>query len=296
MRKTVGTILALLVVCISAAAENEAPYRQTKDVIYGETDGVGLLMDVFAPARSDGPGHGLGIICATSGAWKSDRWMMEAHQRIGIFDVLCSHGYTVFALRPGCLSGFTALEMLDHLKVGIRYVKAHAADYGVDANRLGLTGTSAGGHLALLTGMCAEPANPAAEEPLEKFGTDVKAIGVFCPPTDFLDWEGKKYGLNLMEWKLAFRDGANGKSEAQKEEAAKVVSPFHQIKPGLPPFLFVHGNADSVIPVQQSVKMVKALQEAGNSVELIIKEGGDHSWPTMREEFDKMATWFDGKL
>ena len=296
MRIGACTLLALLTLCFSAVAENDQPYKQTQNVLYGETDGVGLLMDVFAPTRPDGPGHGLGLICVTSGAWKSDRGMMEAHQRIGIIDVPCSHGYTVFAVRPGCLSGFTALQMLSHVKTGIRYVKGHAAEYGIDPDRLGLTGASAGGHLALLAGMCVEPPNPDAEEPLDKLGTGVKAVGVFCPATDFMDWDGKKYGLNLMEWQLAFRDGVTGKTEAQKEEAAKSVSPFYRVRAGLPPFLFVHGDADSVIPVQQSIKLVKVLQDAGDSAELIIKKGADHSWPTMREEFEKMAVWFDGKL
>ena len=68
------------------------------------------------------------------------------------------------------------------------------------------------------------------------------------------------------------------------------------MKAGLPPFLFVHGDADTVIPVQQSIKLVKALRDAGNSAELIVKQGADHSWPTMREEFEKMAAWFDTKL
>lgn len=296
MRIVTWTVLTLLTLGLPAVAENEASCRQTQNVLYGEMDGVGLLMDVFAPAQPDGPGHGLGLVCVTSGAWKSDRGMMEAHQRIGIIDVPCSHGYTVFAVRPGSLSGFTAMQMLAHVKTGIRYVKGHASDYGIDADRLGLTGASAGGHLALLAGMCVEPPNPGAEDALDRLGTAVKAVGVFCPATDFLDWNGKKYGLNLMEWRLVFCDGAAGKTETQKEEAAKAISPLYQVKAGLPPFLLVHGDADSVIPVQQSVKLVKALQDAGGSAEIIIKQGADHSWPTMREEFEKMAVWFDGKL
>lgn len=296
MRSKTGILITLLILGVSAAAENEAPYRQTQNILYGETDGIGLLMDVFVPVQPQGPGQGLGLVCITSGAWKADRGMMEAHQRIGIFDVLCGHGYTVFAVRPGSLSAFTAEQMLSHAGAGIRYVKGHAAEYGIDPDRLGLTGLSAGGHLALLAAMRAEPANPAAEEALERLGTGVQAVGVFCPATNFLDWNGQKYGLNLMEWKLAFRDGAEGKTEAQKEAAAKAISPFFQVKAGLPPFMLIHGDADSVIPVQQSISLAKALQDAGNRVQLIIKEGADHSWPTIREEMEKMAQWFDGQL
>lgn len=296
VRIVTWTMVAFVILGIPAVAENDVPYRQTQNVIYGETDGIGLLMDVFVPTQPNGPGHGLGVVCITSGAWKSDRGMMEAHQRIGIFDVLCSHGYTVFAVRPGSVSLFTAGGMLAHTKTGMRFIKAHAAEYGIDPEWLGLTGLSAGGHLALLAGMCADPPNPAAEDPLERLGTVVKAVGVFCPATDFLDWNGKKYGLNLMEWRLVFGDGVAGKTEKHKEEAARAISPVYQAKAGLPPFLLIHGDADSVIPVQQSIKLVKALQDAGDSAEIIIKKGADHSWPTIREEMEKLAGWFDGQL
>ncbi|MCA9013454.1 MAG: prolyl oligopeptidase family serine peptidase, partial [Planctomycetaceae bacterium] len=80
------------------------------------------------------------------------------------------------------------------------------------------------------------------------------------------------------------------------ELAAKAISPLHQIRAGLPPFLLIHGDADSLVPIQQSVKFVKAVQDHGGSAELIVKEGGDHSWPTVREEIERMADWLDTQL
>ena len=295
-RSIIPAVLVMLILGVSVGAEDDKPYRQTLNVVYAELEGVGLLMDVFAPTQSNGAGQGIGIVCVTSGAWTSDRGMVEAHQKIGFFDVLCRHGYTVFAVRPGSLTSFTAEQMLAHTGIGIRYVKAHAAEYGIDPERLGLAGVSAGGHLACLAATRAEPGDPNAKDPLAKFDTRVRAVGVLCPATDFFDWNGKKYGLDLMDWRLAFRDGAAGKTEEQKEVAAKAISPFYHVKSGLPPFLLIHGGADSLIPVQQSMKLATALQDAGNSAEIIIKEGGDHSWPTIREEIDKMADWFDARL
>jgi acetyl esterase/lipase len=216
--------------------------------------------------------------------------MVDAHKKFGFFDILCTHGYTVFAVRPGSLSLFTADQMLAHVKTGIRYVKAHAAEYGIDPESLGMVGASAGGHLALLAATCAEPDDPTAEDPLLRLGTQVTAVGVFCPPTD---WNGKKYGLDLMQGQLVFRDGLTGKSEEQIEASAKAISPLHQIKPGLPPFQLIHGDVDSLVPTQQSVKFVEAVQAQGGAAELIIKPGGDHSWPTVREEIEKMACWLD---
>jgi len=277
-------LFAVAVAAATAGAERDAVYRQTQNVIYAEVEGVGLLMDVFAPARDAGAGKGLGIICVISGAWKSDRGMVEAYQKIGLIDILCAHGYTVFAVRPETYTSFTAEQMIDHINLGIRYVKTHAAEYGIDTERLGLTGTSAGGHLACLAATRSKP------------DTAVQAVAVICPATDFLDFGGEKYGLGLMEWRLAFQGGAAGRSEQEKEAAAKSISPMYHVKPGLPPFLLIHGDADSLIPTEQSTRFVAALQAAGNSADLIIKQGGDHSWPTIKEEIEKLAQWFDAKL
>ena len=290
MKKNASCLLLALLAAAAAVAAAEAVYVQTQNVIYAEVESVGLLMDVFAPAQEGGAGKGLGIICVISGAWKSGRGMVEAYQKIGIIDILCAHGYTVFAVRPGAYTSFTAEQMLEHINLGIRYVKSHAAEYAIDAGRLGLTGASAGGHLACLAATRSEPATRFEPD------TAVQAVAVICPATDFLDFGGEKYGLGLMEWRLAFQGGAAGRSEQEKEAAAKSISPMYHVKPGLPPFLLIHGDADSLIPTEQSTRFVAALQAAGNSADLIIKPGGDHSWPTIKEEIEKLAQWFDAKL
>jgi predicted esterase len=289
---------ALLIAALGAAvfADEDMSYTQVLNVVYAERDGVGLLMDVFTPLQPAGPGKGLGIVCVTSGAWKCDRGIVDAHVRFGFFDVLCRRGYVVFGIRPGSLSLFNAQEMLANTGTGIRYVKAHAAEYGIDPERLGLIGASSGGHLALLAATCAEPADAGAEEPLDRFGTEVRAVAVFCPPTDFVDWNGKKYGLDLMQGQLVFRDGLANKSEEAIESEAKAISPVYRVHSCLPPFLLIHGDADTLVPIQQSRKFAEAVQAAGGSAELIVKQGGDHSWPTIREEIEKMADWLDTRL
>src|SRR5690606_27000405 len=114
------------------------------------TDGIGLVMDVFRPA---GESNGLGIVDVASGAWHSDRGKIDDHKKAQMYDIFCGRGYTVFAIRPGSRSIYPAKAMVDHLNRGIRYVKAHADEYGVDASKLGLTGASAGGHLALMVSL-----------------------------------------------------------------------------------------------------------------------------------------------
>ena len=147
----VGSFVAALFA--AAAQAQEAPYTQRENVVYSEAHGIGLVMDIFTP---NGDKNGLGIVDVISGAWHSDRGKIRDHARAQTFHILCRKGYTVFAIRPGSVTKFTALEMVANLNLGIRWIKDHAKDHGIDADRLGLMGASAGGHLACLAAVTAE--------------------------------------------------------------------------------------------------------------------------------------------
>ncbi len=89
------------------------------------------------------------------------------------------------------------------------------------------------------------------------------------------------------------------KSEKKAEEieaAVKSISPLHQVTGKEPPFLFVHGDADFVVPLQQSQTMVEVLTKNGVTAELIIKKGGGHPWLTIHEEVGVAADWIDKQL
>ena len=287
-----GTLIGLLaVLAVSAQHAPSLPYDQKMDVVYGEVHGTGLLMDVFTPK---GKPNGLGIIDVVSGAWYSDRRKIRDHILAQVYSIFCSRGYTVFAIRPGSRTRYTGAEMEANLKTGIRWVKRHALDYKIDPERLGLTGASAGGHLATLAAVTPEEANPDANS-LVRYDTRVKAAAVFFPPTDFLDWDGKPANFNTLG-SLLFLGGTNGHSDAEIKERAREISPARLVKRPTVPFLFIHGDADPLVPLQQSQKMVAAIKAAGGSAELIVKKGGGHPWMTLPEEVKIMADWFDQHL
>lgn len=299
VRPLVWLIMLIVLPLPAAVAQDAAPYVQHQNVVYGETDGVGLVMDVFVPA---GATNGLGIVDIASGAWYSDRGKIEDHRRARVYDILCGRGYTVFAVRPGSITKFTAGEMVDHVKRSIRWVKSRHEEYGVDPQRLGLTGASAGGHLTCLTAVTAEDAKPDSRDPLEHYDTRVKTAVAFFPPTDFLRF-GRREGdgddqlpVASRLGRLLFFDGVEGKSKEEIRARAEKISPARLVTSQAPPLLLIHGDADPVVPLEQSKIMLEALRAAGVTAELIVKPGGGHPWPTIHEEVAKAADWFDRQL
>lgn len=274
-------------------ADDHLPYTQVRDVVYGEVHGTGLLMDVFTPK---GARNGLAIVDVVSGAWYSDRGKIRDHTAAQVYSTFCTRGYVVFAARPGSRTRYTAAEMDQHVKLAIRHVKEHAARYEIDPSRLGLTGASAGGHLATLAALTPQPTDPDARDPVQRHDTTVAAVGVFFPPTDFLDWaNGRRVDLKILG-PLLFLGGVDGHSDEEIEAGARAVSPVYQVGEPHIPFLLIHGDADQVVPLSQSQKLVDAIRGAGGEAELIVKAGGGHPWLTLPEEVKVLADWFDRQL
>jgi acetyl esterase/lipase len=156
----------------------------------------------------------------------------------------------------------------------LRFVAAQAKTYDIDPSRLVVSGESAGGHLALTTGMIPESA-----------GLDRQCPGVPLPKAAaIIDWYGITDVVDLL-------DGANRKPYAvawlsslpNREEVARRVSPLTYVRAGLPPILAIQGDADPTVPYQHSVRLTKALSEAGVPNQLVTVPGGKHGQFTADE-------------
>jgi acetyl esterase/lipase len=140
-----------------------------------------------------------------------------------------------------------------------------------------------------------EEGKPDASSTALRHSTKVRAAAVFFPPTDFLDWDGKPADLERLG-DLFFLGGSKGQPQEDIKQRAQQLSPARLVNGPTIPFLLIHGDADPLVPLQQSQKMVEALKTAGGSAELIVKKGGEHPWFTIPEEVKVMADWFDQKL
>ena len=296
VRALVACAAVVLLVTATATAA-DPPYTQHENVVYHDEYGVGLLMDVFVPT---GDNNGIAIVDIASGSWFSDRGKIRDHKLARVYDHGCAAGFTIFAVRPGSQTNFTAQEMVANVQRGIRYVKAHADEYGIDPKRVGLTGASAGGHLATLTAASVKEGDPDAKDPLEKHDTRVAAVLAFFPPTDFLAWAGEDTDVKLLRsaviGRILFHGGVTDQEAEEIREVAEAISPARQVSSQFPPLLLVHGDADPVVPLAQSEILKKALEEHGVSVELIVKPGGGHPWLTIAEEVKIGVDWFEKQL
>lgn len=270
-----------------------ADYRRTEDVVYGRKFGVALTMDVFEPT---GPSNGYAVIALVSGGWKS------SHDNIGVgnYAPYLTRGYTVFAVVHGSQPKFILDEIVPDIHRAVRYIRYHAARWKVDPNKLAVTGASAGGHLSLTLATQGAPGDPEAKDPVDRASSAVQAVACFYPPTDFLNYGG--VGLvavaenELKAYRPAF--GADSDTPEGRLRLGKQFSPARYVTTSLPPVLIVHGDADKLVPLQQSEWFVEKAKEAGvgDRVRLIVKPGAAHGWQNSGVEREAFAVWFDEKI
>jgi len=274
----------------SSSYGSDLPYEQHENIVYHDSKefGVGLIMDVFTPT---GDANGLAIVDVASGAWHSDRGKINDHKKAQFYDIFCGRGYTVFAIRPGSINRFNGHDMLANLKTGIRWVKRHSAEYQIDPARLGLTGASAGGHLASLAALRPDDADEGQPD------TRVQAAGVFFPPTDLLEYGERPFdSMSRVVRGLAAPRNGEVLDDEQLKASLIQLCPARQVTENAPPFLLIHGDKDLAVPLQQSELLLNELKKANVSAELIVKKGGGHAWLTIHEEVQALADWFDGQL
>jgi acetyl esterase/lipase len=151
----------------------------------------------------------------------------------------------------------------------LRWIATNAKQFHIDLNRLVLTGDSAGGHLALTTGMIPESAGLDRQcngAPLPKVAAIVDFYGI-ADVNDLLDGPNRR--AFAVQWLGA---------SPNREVIAKRVSPIEYVRSGLPPVMIIHGDADSQVPYQQSVRLKAALDKADVPAEFVTVPGGNHGF------------------
>ncbi len=290
--KSISAVLALGSLLFSAPASHaQAGSTQVKDVIYGHKEGVALTMDVFKPAKP----NGAGILWMVSGGWVSNYNNINAAYAAPFL----ARGYTVFEVVHGSTPRFPVVEILKDIRRAARFVRFHAAEYGIDPNKLGISGGSSGGHLSLMTAAMGDDGDANAKDPVDRVSSRIQAVACFFPPTDFLNFG--KPGVHAIDvpmlavFRPAFAVPA-GATDADKEKLGRDLSPIWQVGAKMPPTLIIHGDADPLVPLQQSQIFIDKLKELKVENKLIVRPGKGHSWPGIEKDLDVFLDWYDKYL
>lgn len=267
------------------------PVERIDGVVYGVRHEKDLTMDVFRAGKP----NGCGVALMVSGGWKSGgagetpSWLVAP---------LLRRGYTVFAVCHLSQPKATVMEIVDDVNRGLRFIRFHAADYGIDPERLGVTGGSAGGHLSLMLATRGGPGEVDAADPVDRESSAVQAAAIFYPVTDLLNLgsstENPGDGGPPKSFVKAF--GPQSTNLAVWKEIGRDMSPIFHITSNTPPILIYHGDADTLTPLDQSERFQAQARAAGRTVDLVIHPGGKHGWLTMVFDIRKFADWFDRYL
>ncbi|MBZ5582148.1 MAG: alpha/beta hydrolase [Acidobacteriia bacterium] len=277
-----------LVLTIAGAAILAGAPLDRKDVEYSRPGGKPLLLDLHAP---DGPGPFPAAILVHGGGF--DQGSKSTNVR-PLFELLTDAGFAWYSIDYRLAPDFRFPQAIEDVYSAIRWVKAHAAEYRVDASKIMIIGESAGGFLVNYAGTHETP------------DTKVAAVVDIYGPVDYGRLaEMRRDHPERFNMAAINRHAANGGGihffGAEQLDAAglaklRAISPIAAVHKGMPPFLCIHGDKDDQVSYEQSLAMADAMRQVGAACELITVEGGGHGmsgWqaPEMQHWKPEMVAW-----
>src|SRR4051812_28343109 len=272
MKKTFLFIALIFSVCLNAheeastdtaykPVETPAGFTKQLNVVYTTVKEWQGKMDLYLPPKKDKPTPV--VINIHGGGW--NHGVKESQTG---FNTFFKMNYAVANVEYRLTPQATAPAAVEDIRCALIYIIKNAAALNIDTNKIVVMGGSAGAHLALMAGLlgndhrfdgvCKPEVNVKVAAIVDKYGI-----------TDVWDWA---YGKNLTSKSATKWLG----DRANDEKFARSVSPLYLVNKNSPPTFIVHGNADPVVPYQQSVDLHKKLDEVGVKNVFITVEGGQH--------------------
>lgn len=214
------------------------------------------VMQPRDPALKDRPG----VIVIHGGGWvEGNKQQMVEKYCVPFLE----HGFVVANVEYRLANVATAPAAVTDVLEAAQWFAGHAAQYKVDPKKIVVTGSSAGGHLALMVGMA--PGN-AELGPVTRIAAVIDFYGI----TDVGD---QLSGAHRQNYAVAWVP-----EQPNRAELARRVSPMTYVRKDVPAILTLHGDADTVVPYEQGVRLTEALKKAGAKAELITVRGGQHGF------------------
>lgn len=232
-------------------------YTVERDVVYKTVGDCSLKMDIYRPTAADGLTPA--VVYIHGGGWYSGDKTTGAGQD-DIAEMI-SRGYLVAAVNYRLAPRYQFPAQIEDVKCAIRFLRANAVRYGIDAAHIGVWGDSAGGHLAALLGVT------DASDGFEGYGwydgqsDQVQAVASLYGPTDLAEIYERDKSPHM--------EHVFGTADPESTVISQ-ASPLTHVSSDDPPFLIVHGEADEVVLVEQSQVLYERLVSAGVPTTLVI--------------------------
>ena len=283
-----GLVSALCIATGLSPRAGAEEYKITPDVVYGHKAGMAMTFDVIHPKKP----NGAAVLVMMSGGWFSF-WVppesftdpkQPGYEFLRHFKEPADHGYTVFVVRHGSAPQFKVPEAVADVRRAVRYIRLNAEKFGIDPNRIGVCGGSAGGHLSLVLGTSSDNGDNKSNDEVERVSDRVQAVVAYYPPVDLREWVGKltdKFPALGFDPKLA-----------------ESVSPLLHVSADDPPTLLIHGDKDDLVKLDNSERILASFQKEKVPCELIVIKGAGHGF--FGQQGDRAAKslidWFDKYL
>jgi acetyl esterase/lipase len=255
-------LVAVFALASSVAAAPRAPVVLWPGGAPGARGAEAVDVPTLTPYVPDKPAPtGVAVIVCPGGAYQNLAMDHEGKQVAEFFNKL---GVTAFVLKYRLGPRYHHPAMLQDAQHAIRYVRAHAAEFGVQPDKLGIMGFSAGGHLASTAGTHFDAGNAAAPDVLDRQSSRPDFLILAYPVVTFVEaWTHK-----------GSRDKLLGSD--QHPEQLRLLSNELQVTKETPPTFLFHTDGDTGVPPENSVMFYLALRRAGVPAELHIYEQGRH--------------------
>lgn len=250
-------------------------YRVLPNITYKVANQYEAKLDAYLPRNAERPVPTLVYIHGggwTGGTKESVVLRLLPFMKLGMAVVNVEYRLARVSLAPATVAD---------CRCALNWVIRNAAEHNFDVDRIVVTGGSAGGHLALMTGMLDPAAGLDNECPSDK-PLKVAAILNYYGITDVNDLLSGPNRKNYAVTWLGSLDNAS--------DVAKRVSPLTYVRKDLPPILTIHGDADPTVPYQHGVRLHQALEKAGVTNELLTIPGGKHGGFTNAETLKIQST------
>ena len=254
------------------------------EVVYG-TAGNALaplpnpqMLDLLCPANpGDDPAPA--IVFVHGGGWSGGTRIKALVPWLG--PLVAAHGFMAATIDYRLSPRSTFPAQIHDLKAAVRWLRANAAEIGVDPERIGVWGNSAGGHLAGLAGVTGDLPELEGTSGSPGYSTRLQAVTMQASPTDLL----LNGGILHNDRESILTDFIGGTLDTH-EAALRLASPITHISPDCPPFLIVHGTDDELIPFEHALRFTHGLEAAGVDVTLLPLEGAGHNLIVPRPDAD----------